>query len=100
MSRRDGKLNFREYLLPSWLFMSMAFYLSEKEAGVERQRGLHARCFRQRIHVDEKALVSLCPLVVFLFDWKKIEKLNNFKESSIKKEKERKNEKGIDPKIL
>lgn len=39
--------------------MSMAFYLSEKEAGVERQRGLHARYFRQRIHVDEKVLVSL-----------------------------------------
>lgn len=39
--------------------MSMAFYLSEKGAGVERQRGLHARCFRQRIHVDEKVLVSL-----------------------------------------
>lgn len=96
MGRRDGKLNFREYLLPSWLFMSMAFYLSEKEAGVERQRGLHARCFRQRIRRWKGA----CLLTLFLFDWKKIEKLNNFKESSIKKEKERKNEKGIDPKIL
>lgn len=42
----------------------------------------------------------LSPYVVFLFDWKKIEKLNDFKESSMKKEKERKNEKGIDPKIL
>lgn len=71
MGRRDGKLNFREYLLPSWLFMSMAFYLSEKEAGVERQRGLHARCFRQRIHVDEKALVSLrCVFIWLKKDWK------------------------------
>lgn len=39
-------------------------------------------------------------LLTLCFDWKKIEKLNNFKESSMKKEKERKNEKGIDPKIL
>lgn len=30
-----------------------------------------------------------CLLTLFLFDWKKIEKLNNFKESSMKKEKER-----------